>query len=264
MKSAEFDALLADIAPLRDYRAGDFEITELPGFTNRNYRLRRDREDWVLRIPRAATNRYIDRDAEAHNLDLAQRLGFAPKASWFDPAGISLTPTLRASRVLRAEELTLRDRLAEILEPLRRLHQSGADFRGRVDLRALLWRYFGLLKKTDQAAYRPRLRQAERVLQKLAAVDLSYVPSHNDLVLENLLWQESRLWIIDWEYSAMASPYWDLATLCNAAGLNDEQSRCVLDVYCAGAGQMEESMLFDYRGLLELLSDCWMKSLAAD
>jgi thiamine kinase-like enzyme len=68
--------------------------------------------------------------------------------------------------------------------------------------------------------------------------------------------------MIDWEYSAMASPYWDLATLCNAAQLDLAQSRQLLRDYCTDAAQMKESTLFDYRGLLKLLNDCWMAALA--
>ena len=87
------------------------------------------------------------------------------------------------------------------------------------------------------------------------------MPSHNDLVLENLLLAEERLWLIDWEFSAMASPYWDLATLSNAAGLDQAQSRALLLAYCADGATMEESLLFDYRNLLELLTDIWMAAL---
>jgi thiamine kinase-like enzyme len=99
------------------------------------------------------------------------------------------------------------------------------------------------------------------VLKLLQTRDDIYVASHNDLVLENLMFDNSRLWLIDWEYSAMASPYWDLATLCNAANLDLQQSQRLLRVYCAGEWVMEESILFDYRGLLKLLSDCWMVAL---
>jgi thiamine kinase-like enzyme len=73
---------------------------------------------------------------------------------------------------------------------------------------------------------------------------------------------ENKLWLIDWEYSAMASPYWDLAILCNEADLDLPQSRLLLQAYCLGGPAMKESMLFDYRTLLKLLSDCWMAALA--
>jgi thiamine kinase-like enzyme len=149
-----------------------------------------------------------------------------------------------------------------IVEPIQRLHRSGLSFRGRVNLQQLLSNHFAMLNDTDQQRLGPRLRQAERVLKLLQTRDETYVASHNDLVLGNLMFDNARLWLIDWEYSAMASPYWDLATLCNTANLDPAQSQRLLRAYCAGSLVMEESILFDYRGLLKLLSDCWMAALA--
>ena len=57
----------------------------------------------------------------------------------------------------------------------------------------------------------------------------------------------------------------DLVAAClpiEAAALDDAQSVALLQLYCAGGPQMEESLLFDYRNLLQLLSDCWMAALA--
>jgi thiamine kinase-like enzyme len=149
-----------------------------------------------------------------------------------------------------------------IIEPIQRLHRSGLSFRGRVNLQQLLSKHFAMLSGSDQLRLGPRLQQAERVLKLLQTRDQVYVASHNDLVLDNLLFDNTRLWLIDWEYSAMASPYWDLATLCNAANLDSAQSLHLLRVYCARSLVMEESILSDYRECLKLLSDCWMAALA--
>ena len=62
----------------------------------------------------------------------------------------------------------------------------------------------------------------------------------------------------------MASPYWDLATLCNAARLSSVQAAEFLHSYCADAPGMEESTLCDYRCLLQLLSDCWMNAFVPE
>jgi thiamine kinase-like enzyme len=258
---ADADALFTRIPQLEGLRPEDFSITALPGYTNRNLRLVGAENDWVLRIPRASTNRYIDREAEAHNQALAAALGIAPQALWRDASGTSLTPTLSSCRGLRADDFCDAGTLRAVLAPLRRLHRSGAEFQGRVNLDELLSRYFALLKPPLQARFEQRLREARRLLPLLEARDLPRVASHNDLILENLLIRDRRVWLIDWEFSAMASPYWDLATLCNSAQLDHAQSLRLLDAYCSGAEPMEESPLFDYRDLLQLLGDCWMAAL---
>ena len=247
---------------LAGFSHDDFAITPLAGYTNQNFRLTNHQHDWVLRIPRCKTNRFIDRDAEAHNQALVNQLQIAPQVSWRDSQGVTLTPTLSGCRALCGADFCNDTMLQIILEPIKRLHSSGLPFRGQVNLQELLSNYFAMLDRHDQQRLEPRLRQTERVLKRLQARDEIYVASHNDLVLDNLMFDDSRLYLIDWEYSAMASPYWDLATLCNAANLDKQQSQRLLHVYCTGSPPMEESLLFDYRGLLQLLSDCWMAALA--
>jgi thiamine kinase-like enzyme len=126
----------------------------------------------------------------------------------------------------------------------------------------LLHRHFDLVPRADQQRFSERLSRAEDLIVNLDDTDHDCVASHNDLVLGNLLLDDSGLCLIDWEYSAMASPYWDLATLCNEAQLDRQQSKRLLQAYCVGGATMRESTLFEYRELLKLLSDCWMAALA--
>jgi thiamine kinase-like enzyme len=254
--------VFAGIPLLQGFCLEDFTISVLPGYTNRNYRLYNQHFDWVLRIPKPATDSFIDRDAEAHNQALAQQLGLAPLAAWRDATGISLTPTLSASRTLRVADFSADDIVQLCVGSLQRLHRSGVQFHGRVDLGALLKKHFALLHEADRQHFRERLLRAEDLLARLDDTEQGYVASHNDLVPGNLLLERSRLCIIDWEYSAMASPYWDLATLCNEAEYDRQQSRRLLRAYCVGGASMKESTLFDYQDLLKLLSDCWMAALA--
>lgn len=259
MTATELDWAFVHIPQLAGSTAAEYSITPMPGYTNRNYRLQGQGEDWVLRLPQAETDRFIDRSIEAHNQAIAHRLGLAPAVAWRDDTGITLTPTLRHSRQLRADDFDTR--LEAIVEPLRRLHRSGAEFRGHTSLGELLQWHYDLLDAEVRPHYEARMQQAERVLSLLQGDELAWVPSHRDLVMGNLLLEDERLWFIDWEYSSMASPYWDLATLCNEAELDLDQSRRLLQAYSAGGPPMQESRLFDYRGLLKLFTDCWMSLL---
>ena len=258
----ELQSIFADIPVFYGLGPKDFTITRLPGYTNRNYRLHNREHDWVLRLPRPSTDLFIDRAAEAHNQTVAHSLGLAPKVLWRNDAGITLTPTLSDSRNLRCADFASDQQLALIVKPLQQLHRSGQQFFGQADLGCTLKRHYDLLDVNQQRDYALRMAQAERTLSLLEVDDQAWVPSHRDPVLGNLLLTAERLWLIDWEYSAMASPYWDLAILCNEAGLDLQQSRRLLQAYCVGGPAMQESMLFDYRGLLKLLNDCWMSALA--
>ena len=259
-----FDEQFARIPQLAGRGPADFEITRLPGFTNNSYRLRRADQDWVLRVPRAATDQYVDRDAERHNQAIAVELGLAPANAWDGGDGTTLTATLAGARYLRPVDLADAALRARVVAALQSLHRCGRRFEGRVDLGALFEGYLALVPAPRRAPFEARLEQARWVLGRLATADADAVPSHNDPVLENLLLDGERIWLIDWEYSAPASPYWDLATLANAADFDYAQSRRLLQEYCAGGAPLDESILFDYRGLLRLLTDLWMAAFARD
>ena len=68
MNRFDLDWAFASIPELTARARGDFVVTELPGYTNLNYRLTAPGADWILRLPRAQTDAFIDRATEAHRL----------------------------------------------------------------------------------------------------------------------------------------------------------------------------------------------------
>ena len=253
------DKIIARIPLLAEFRAVEFEIKPLSGFTNQNFRLINKYGDWILRIPKPQTNRHIDRQAEAANASIAHRLGLAPECAWRDDSGLSLTATLKNTRELSRGELQQKPMQHRLAVTLRRLHRSNCEFRGSVNLDVLLTRYYRMIPEAIQPKLADDYENAKAVLKLLELKDDMLVPSHNDLVLENLLLDDSgRIWIIDWEYASMATPYWDLATLCNAAELNYQQSLSLLNAYQGDTTEYSIDSLIHYRTVLQVLSDCWM------
>ena len=258
------------IQELSAYTIDDFDINQLAGYTNLNFHLKNAQHDWVLRIPKEKTNGYINRTAEAHNANIAFNLGLAPKCLWRDSSGYSLSNTIRQSRSLEVADLNNPVRLKQLVEALQMLHQSTQAFQGEVDINALLSRYYQLMPKPKQQLladnYHDATIKVKNVLQQADKI----VPSHNDLVLENILFDSHshshththRVWIIDWEYATMASPYWDLATLCNQGQFTTNQAENLLSLYQSKGQTLDASLLSDYRDILNALSVFWMAALA--
>ncbi len=255
-KAFETIPLLCGLQP------SDFRISELRGYTNWNFRLQDKQRDWVLRIPRPETNRFINREAEAHNQTLVGGIGLAPACLWRDRDGMTMTTTLAAARELQASDFG-NDAIFDLVAGrLWQLHNSRLEFEGLLHIGVEIERYYALLSATMQKSLAADYQRGQRLLSNLELQDSPVCPSHSDPVLENLLLEKGGLWLIDWEYSAMASPYWDLATLANAAALNTQQCSRLLQSYCAAGATLEESTLHNYRQLLQLLSDCWMAVFA--
>ena len=55
----------------------------------------------------------------------------------------------------------------------------------------------------------------------LLDADPRRVPSHNDMNPTNVLWDDTRAWLVDWDVSGLTHPYYDLAVLAMFLRLDD-------------------------------------------
>ncbi len=256
--------IFQQIPMLRNYHPDDFSITDLAGYTNKNYHLKNDTVDVILRLPRTETNLYINRTTEFHNEQIAYKLGLAPPLLWHNDKGESLRKTVIQSNTLTSIQLKDTDIIKLLAKGVQQLHHSQKEFQGQVNLQELLNRYFELLNNGQQNKYRLRFTQAQARLKTLDQENQRLVPSHNDLNEKNLLLdKQNRLWFIDWEYSSMASPYWDLATICNAGEFQSLQCQQLLDNYNHEQKSLTLQKLQYYREILSVLNDCWMNFAAS-
>ena len=176
----------------------------------------------------------VDRAAEAHNLNLAADLGLALPAVYCDvQASILVT---RAVAVLDRPPADLARQLGTALG---RLHDAGPVFRGRLDpddvieAQGARLQLSGPLLETCEA-----LRRDLRDQTDTASGDgRTRVPSHGDPSPGNCLATADGFWLIDWEFSAMAEPAWDLAYAILEHGLSEAEEAELLEGYCASRGE---------------------------
>ena len=65
---------------------------------------------------------------------------------------------------------------------------------------------------------------------------------HNDLLRANRIYSGGRLWAVDWEYSAMGSPWYDLAVVVAGDGLDRDQANMLLETYLGRPPSGEEQL----------------------
>lgn len=253
--------VISRIPHLNKWPAESIVIKGLGGLTNQNFRLTGNGLDCILRLPRQSTNQWINRKIELHNLNSAVAAGLAPPYRYFDQTGIMLSDTLPHCCELSFELLQQKNLFKQLGQQLRQLHDCHPVFKGQVDLKALIERYFLLMSAVHQAELADHYEEIKSLLNEQANRRQGrLVSSHNDLVLQNLLLQENRLWLIDWEYSSLASPYWDIATVCNELDFNNTQAAEFLACYSDENAGFSEQQLQLYRTLLRFLSDCWLRA----
>ncbi len=258
----EIAAALARIPQFAGRPLDSLQVEPLASLTNRNYKLSLGGDSYVLRIAGEGTQRYIDRAAEAHNARQAASLGIAPELLYLDPqSGLMLTRFIAGGTALQAADLRQPELLRRVGGLLKRLHESGHAFAGRMELFPKLDEYIALAAQKGWPAgldLTPIRRRAEAARAALERVAIPSVPSHVDPVPHNFVRAGGgALYLLDWEYAAMAEPMWDLAAVAIEAELDAGPERLLLDAYFAGEAAQQASRFALYKASLNLLAAAW-------
>ncbi len=239
-----------------------YRATRLGGLTNLVYRIETGREKLVLRIPGEGTSEYIDRAIELHNARAAQAAGVSPQILWADEQnGVMISRCIDAETMTPALFKSRRGAPARAGQALAKLHDSGQEFRFRFELFAMIDDYLKILTEKNAAlpeGYHQVVAAADPVKEVLENNPADLAPCHCDPLCENFLDDGQKMWVIDWEYSGMNDPLWDLGDLSVEAGFTDAQDMEMLRAYFGAdptAAQVGRMVI--YKAMCDLLWTLW-------
>ena len=235
---------------------GAYTVARLGGLTNLVFRVGVNDAAYVLRLAGKGTEAYIDRKVELHNAVVAAEAGVSAEivhakaetglmlTRWIE--GVTMTPALFGTRDGSPERAG---------RALRRLHGCGQEFESRFDLFAMIDDYLAILKAKNSEL---PPGYADVVSAAQPAHPAALVTCHCDPLCENFLDDGQRMWIVDWEYSGMNDPLWDLGDLSVEAGLGPEQDLAMMRAYFTAqptAAQMGRMTV--YKAMCDLLWTLW-------
>ncbi|MCF6189108.1 MAG: phosphotransferase family protein [Cocleimonas sp.] len=290
------ESILKTIPLLSTFASSEIQRQKLAGSTNDNYLITTQEQKYVLRIPRESTNTFINREDEAHNANIAHQLGIAPACFWREQdskrklTGVSLTAFIENGTPCTAEDLQKSSTLKSIAEALLSLHPyKNQKFKGVLNkqrITKLLESYYLLCDKSQQQTLASDYKKSQQTLDKISDEARPFVPSHIDLFPGNILLKENSLkavllsgveahpptftcpnvCLIDWEYSAMASPYWDIATVLNSANLNiansDSAQKFLQTVFDKDCSDKDLEAVEQYQGVIKTFNHCWQTAFS--
>ncbi len=222
--------------------AGAREVSVLPGgLTNHNYRVRTATQDVVVRISPPSTDLLaVDREHEWHNSLAAASVGVgAPVVDYVPNRGVLVVAYL-PGRTYTAGDVG--ENLPRLAAALRRLH-AGPPFASRFDMFEVQRRYaaivaeHGLPLPDGYAALEPGARRLEAALRRSPE---RLVPCHNDLLAANIIDDGGDLRLIDYEYSGMNEPAFELGNLVNESQLDRDHLAELVDAYY---GRLDDRLL---------------------
>lgn len=253
---SEARTAMAGIDILKDYSG---PIERLGGLTNLVYRV----GEHCLRVPGKGTEEYIDRANEAVAAKEAARAGVSPDVLYADAdSGMMVTRFIDGTQTMNPDAFRSRKGApARAGQAFRKLHTSGAVFPFRFDLFEMIDDYLGILSTKDVAlpeGYHDVVAEAEIIRAALAAHPAALAPCHCDPLCENFLDTEERMWIVDWEYSGMNDPMWDLGDLSVEGEFNTAQDDEMMTAYFSRTPtSAEHGRMVIYKAMCDLLWTLW-------
>ncbi len=181
----------------------------------------------------------LNRQGEWQGLRAACVAGLAPPPRYFNPHLGSLVcdylqPDERQPLII-----------PDIAQLLRGIHQLPPRHH-RLDLAERLLGYEKRLARhspartAQLAGYRAQVRE---LLTRALAPPWEAVLCHHDLLRANRLYSGGRLFALDWEYSAMGSPWYDLAVVIAGDSLAAQDADTLLEVYLGRPADATERRL---------------------
>lgn len=206
------------------------------GLSNEVFRVDGGNGSFILRLERTGQQGRVDRAQEEAFARRAAALGLGPEVVCCDPAqGFMLLRALPGARPLAQGDAADLAEATQLGVALRRLHSDQLLRGAELDPVALITVQRSRLRREalpiSQAAV---IDGAIEVARALQADAVARVPSHCDLVPQNVLLSGGRLWLIDFEYAACADPAWDLAYAGLEADYAAPARMALLSAYCAG------------------------------
>ncbi|MBL6932560.1 MAG: phosphotransferase [Rhodospirillales bacterium] len=237
-------------------------IERLGGLTNLVFKIALDGEAYILRIAGEGTEEYIDRAVEGHNAKVAADAGVSADVLFFDESdGLMLASFIEGETMSSDLFTSLSGSPARAARAFRKLHTSGLEFSFRFELFSMIDDYLKILNDlgaTLPDGYHEVVKEAEAVRRALDAHPARLAPCHCDPLCENFIDDGERMWIIDWEYSGMNDPLWDLGDLSVEAGFTVAQDREMMTAYCNGApSDAEFARMIIYKAMCDLLWTLW-------
>jgi thiamine kinase-like enzyme len=205
------------------------------GLTNKNYKLLMGDEVLVLRLPGRGTGRFINRSHERANQFVAARAGFTPPVLYFNRfTGVKVSTFLQEASVLSPATATVPENYLQVAAVLREFHSAPVRFANTFNGFAMTRIYERVARSRFEPFYpgfkemQSRFRSLEAILRSMA---VPLRACHNDLVPENILVVEGRIQLIDWEYSGMNDPAWDIGSFLLESEFGPEDTKMFLEAY---------------------------------
>ena len=233
-------------------------VEQLGGMTNQNYLVKTTNKQYIVKFFGKGTEKLINRQDEKYNLELLKDLDLDVKNYLFDiEAGIKVNEYIEFAITLDSTSIKTKfDKIAPILQTI---HASGKELRGEFAPFEEIKKYESLIEeKIPYANYEAVREEVFSLEKRLADLGVDRKSCHIDLVPENFIESpQGRLYLIDWEYSSMNDPMWDLAALFLESEFTRQEEETFLSHYESDQTPVSREKITIYKILQDTIWSLW-------
>ena len=232
------------------------------GLTNYNYIMDIAGVEYVIRQPGGMTEQIIDRKMERINNQIASEFGVNSHCIYFDEnSGIKISLYIENSQNMAQANPSAPQNLETVSRLMKKIHSFPKHFSNHFDWQRELDKYERIIQQQRGDFffdYTTLKDQLVDFVQKNIKSTI-FVPCHNDTVPENFIIDAAgRIYLIDWEYSGMNDPCWDVAAYMLESKLSDEAIQYFIQSYFGRPlTPMEELKIKSFMMAQDLLWTAW-------
>ncbi len=258
------DSLAAALATCGDWQvSGPGDKPEVvrrieTGLSNTAYLLEWAGRRLVLRLSSSNPALGLDRDTELRVLRSAHAAALAPAVIFADHERNILVTEFVSGRHWSVEEagrLENIERLAVLLKCIHALPPIARKLRPQ-QVADRYWQ--ALANLPGDALVTPLLRRRlDQIMDQAQQFPHASVLCHNDLMLSNIVDDGQRSLVLDWEYSGMGDPMFEIAVIVHNHQLDTDQTRWLLQCYFGSLDASERLHFFHNQAVYLYLDMLW-------
>ena len=233
-------------------------VERLGGMTNNNYLVETTNRKFIVKFFGKGTEKLINRIAEKNNLENLRDLELDVENYIFDiKEGIKVNEYIENATTFDAHYIKTKNK--EVAEILQKVHGSSKELEGEFKIFDEIKKYENLIQGEIKYAYYDKIRDKVFGLQShLEEIGIDRKSCHIDLVPENFIEDETgRVYLIDWEYSSMNDPMWDLAALFLESNYRKSEEGDFFKYYYSEKTPVSIAKIMIYKILQDFLWSLW-------
>lgn len=229
------------------------------GMTNRLFYFTANGKEYLLRIPGEGSEYLVNRRQEAWVYRTLADQDITDRYVYMNPeTGLKITEYISDVHCCDMQNM---EEVHRCIRHLYHFHSLRLESEEWFDIFEKLREYERACRH-EMTLHFPNYRDTREKIGKLKKIiensPREYCLCHIDSVPDNFLVREDKVFLIDWEYAAMADPHMDIAMFCIYAGYDKEQIDRVTKFYFEGTAPKEiRRKIYCYIAVGGLLWTVW-------